>query len=180
MFRRAVTRLLGLSSLVLLGCSGDAFTTIGPLLSDAAPVEAGGPDGAEADSRTDGGGGDAGVEGDAEGGGSFDSGVDGACPYSGSGACSDVVSAYCAHYESCCIAMPGNGYCATWGSQASNCKTYWKNNSFDCSAGKYSKAVCTSGTSCASSVQTATCTTIFQSTGPDSAAFGCGAFWGQF
>lgn len=104
---------------------------------------------------------------------------DAACPYVGSVACDDAINAYCNHYASCCQQFPGNGNCSVGWAMANKCKADLSQGGYDCNSGKYNKLVCGSPTQCMNSTAAATCTAMFQSTGPNMFS-GCGTFWGQF
>lgn len=162
-----------LFSLCLLGCSGDVFTglpDIGKFDPDADPP----PSEASAlDSGRDAPSSDAdAVSDDAQ----ADTMM---CPYQGAKTCSDVIAAYCTHYASCCAQQPGNGFCFSWGSDKTMCTQHFAQNGMDCQSGKYQKCVGNSGLACATDIQGASCTAIFQSSGPSSFP-SCPAFWGQF
>lgn len=159
-------------ALALTACGPDAFYTIPPLadagqdaLEDAlsGDADARPMDDAAADAAVDA------VKGDA------------ACELSGSTECTNVVAAYCARYAACCAQVPGSGNCSVGFDVPATCKTFYTQNGFDCSSGKYAKSVCGSGAGCSTSTNAATCSAIFVSSGPSESSFPmCPAFWGQF
>lgn len=162
--------------LALTACGPDAFTSIPPLGDSA-------PDVLEevADARADASDAGDARKDDAE---VPDSGIDAkdaACPLSGQTECTSVVSNYCARYAACCQQFPGNGKCSVGFDVPATCKTFYTQNGFDCSSGKYTKSVCTAGASCSSSTSSASCSAMFVSSGPSESSFvACPAFWGQF
>jgi hypothetical protein len=167
-----------MKALLLLGlaaCGSDAFFYIAPA-GDAGP-DADPAEGAAADAR---------AEASSDDASKPDVGADAAdgamCSVSGSASCADVINAYCTHYASCCQAFPGNGNCSLGWANAPTCKAFYTQNGYDCSSGKYNKAVCADGLMCSSNINAATCTAIFQSTGPNDNGWfpKCPPFWGQF
>ncbi|MGH7177699.1 MAG: hypothetical protein ACREJC_09990, partial [Tepidisphaeraceae bacterium] len=108
-----------------------------------------------------------------------DTGTDGGtCVNSGPVECQNVIDAYCGRYAPCCVQFPGNGSCAGWGANVSQCKSHWKVTGFDCNAAKFQKCS-TSATACKNDIQTVSCTAIFQSVDPASFP-SCATFFGQF
>lgn len=162
-----------LTLLLLTACGPDAFYYIPPLDSDAGDAQANldAPDAARD--------GDAAPELDASDAGDATKTDGASCPYVGSVACSDTINAYCAHYASCCSQFPGNGNCSVGWSMASKCKTDLAQGNYDCNSSKFNKLVCGGPTACMNGTAGASCTTMFQSSGPDTFT-GCPSFWGQF
>jgi hypothetical protein len=170
--RRGHVRALFASAMLLLltACGPDSFYMIAPA-SDAAP------DALEtstaldaADERTP----------DADAGSAADA-ADAACETSGGTECADVVTAYCTRYAACCQQFPSNGNCQVGFGSIATCKQFYTQNGYDCSSGKYTRAICTAGTSCEAKIGIATCGTMFSTTGPNDGQFAtCPAFWSQF